>query len=157
MIIFPSSDHDHQLADTSTVNRSHSAPSQLHRSMSVREGAQDLRRLQRWRTAIQKKKQLQDVGSKSDTNDDNLEFVSIMDDIFAFIGSDPGKEVSETLEELTTPGKILLNLLFHVKTLVDVLRDNMMTAMLDDRNNTIILQEKKLNFPTESHSVYSSI
>lgn len=96
--IFSSSDHEHQLADTSSVNRSFSAPSQLHRSMSVGEGAQDLRRLQRWRTAIQKKKQLQDVGSKPDTKEDNMEFVSIMDDIFTFIGSDPDKEVSGSLE-----------------------------------------------------------
>ncbi|XP_031557373.1 probable E3 ubiquitin-protein ligase HECTD4, partial [Actinia tenebrosa] len=87
-------DYEHQLSDTSSVNRSFSAPTQLHRSMSVREGAQDLRRLQRWRTAIQKKKQTHDVGSKPDTNEDNMELVSIMDDIFAFIGSDPDKEVS---------------------------------------------------------------
>jgi hypothetical protein len=88
-------DHDHLTDTRSSVNRSFSAPSQLHRSMSVLEGAQDLRRLQRWRTAVQKKKRSLNLATPPDDKGDQMDFVSIIDDIFAFIGSDPDKAVSK--------------------------------------------------------------
>ena len=74
-------------------SRSLSAPSKLDRSASVEQGIQDVLRLQRWRTAVQRKhSQSDDTDAPRDST-----FVSTIDDIFAFIGSDPEKAVRQQL------------------------------------------------------------
>jgi len=70
-----------------------SAPSQLHRSVSVEEGAKDLRRLQRWRTAVQKKNNSLGVTSHRKLGRHSMDYGTIVDDIFAFIGTDCDKAV----------------------------------------------------------------
>lgn len=81
---------------TALFYRSLSAPSQLHRSLSVQEGAKDLRRLQRWRNVVQKKDKSLSVTSHPEGAVHSLDFGTIVDDIFTFIGSDRDKVVNNT-------------------------------------------------------------
>lgn len=76
--------------------RSLSAPSHLHRSLSLQEGAKDLRRLQRWRTAVQKKNNLLSQTSHPEGGRRSMDYGTIVDDIFAFIGSDSDNAVCDT-------------------------------------------------------------
>ena len=60
--------------------------------MSLQEGIHDIRRLQRWRTNVQKKHSR--VSSENPTDSDARTFVSTVAEIFTFIGSNPDKAVS---------------------------------------------------------------
>ena len=72
--------------------RSMSAPPQLQRSLeAVQEGIQDVLRLQRWRTAVQRKSVL---GVPDEKDGSKETFFSTLDEIFTFIGSDPEKMAS---------------------------------------------------------------
>lgn len=75
----------------SSFSRSLSAPSKLDRSTSVQQGIQDVLRLQRWRTAVQRKHHLS--ASEESEPQEKKTFVATVDEIFTFIGSDPEKAV----------------------------------------------------------------
>ena len=75
----------------SSFSRSLSAPSKLDRSASVQQGIQDVLRLQRWRTAVQRKHHLS--ASEESEPQEKKTFVATVDEIFTFIGSDPEKAV----------------------------------------------------------------
>ena len=76
------------------LSRSLSAPSTLDQSMSVQEGIHDVRRLQRWRTNVQKKHSRVSVEDQTDSDVNVRTLVSTVAEIFTFIGSDPDKAVS---------------------------------------------------------------
>lgn len=76
------------------LNRSLSAPSKLDQSTTVQEGIHDVRRLQRWRTNVQKKHSRCSAEDQTDSDVNVRTFVSTVAEIFTFIGSDPDKAVS---------------------------------------------------------------
>ena len=78
------------------LNRSLSAPPKLDRSMSVQEGIHDVRRLQRWRTNVQRKHNRSTSEEETDLSV-NKTFLSTVAEIFFFIGSDPDKAVSRKI------------------------------------------------------------
>ena len=78
------------------LNRSLSAPPKLDRSMSVQEGIHDVRRLQRWRTNVQRKHNRSTSEDETDASV-NKTFLSTVAEIFFFIGSDPDKAVSRNI------------------------------------------------------------
>ena len=61
--------------------------------MSVQEGVHDVRRLQRWRTNVQKKHSRSSSEDHTDSGASET-LVSIVAEIFSFIGGDPDKAVS---------------------------------------------------------------
>ena len=87
------------------LSRSLSAPSKLDRSLSVQEGVHDVRRLQRWRTNVQKRHSRSSPEDQPDSGG-NKTFVSTVTEIFSFIGGDPDEAVSNQTRE-----KALTNLL----------------------------------------------
>lgn len=87
------SSNELQTPSSPLLCRSLSAPPKLDRSMSVQEGIHDVRRLQRWRTNVQKKHSRVSPEDQIDS-DVNKTFVSTVAEIFSFIGSDPDKAVS---------------------------------------------------------------
>lgn len=62
--------------------------------MTVQEGIHDVRRLQRWRTNVQKKHSRCCAEDQTDSDVNVTTFVSTVAEIFTFIGSDPDKAVS---------------------------------------------------------------
>ncbi|PFX24720.1 putative E3 ubiquitin-protein ligase HECTD4 [Stylophora pistillata] len=74
------------------LSRSFSEPSTLDQSTSLQEGIHDVRRLQRWRTNVQKKHSR--ASFENQTHSDARTFVSTVAEIFTFIGSDPDKAVT---------------------------------------------------------------
>ncbi|XP_048583049.1 probable E3 ubiquitin-protein ligase HECTD4 isoform X2 [Nematostella vectensis] len=102
--------------------RSLSAPDQLHKSISVQEGIPDLLRLQRWRTAIQKKTHPFPVNEQYHGEEDRT-FVATINEIFAFIGSDP--DTAETCSSFLLAarmrnerGRSRVEALSHMKDMV---------------------------------------
>ena len=69
--------------------RSKSAPPQLQRTLEeVQEGIQDVLRLQRWRTAVQKKNDTDELNLEDGVSDNTKQsFYSTLDEIFSFLGS----------------------------------------------------------------------
>ena len=64
--------------------------------MSVQEGIHDVRRLQRWRTNVQRKHNRSTSEDETDLSV-NKTFLSTVAEIFFFIGSDPDKAVSRNI------------------------------------------------------------
>ena len=102
---------------TPPLNRSLSAPSKLDQSTTVQEGIHDVRRLQRWRTNVQKKHSRCSTEDQTDSDVNVRTFVSTVAEIFTFIGSDPDKAVSIEDPERDTITADHRNLYFLISTL----------------------------------------